>query len=71
MIPFIKQLFIGAVAIFFLFIGIELLRGSYKLEDPSYFVLSFFASSLIILISLVFVVSSFLKLKSRPSDEDD
>ncbi len=36
---------------FFLMFGIHVLKAAYKLKDPGYFVMTFFASNFIILIS--------------------
>ncbi len=41
----------GGLAAFFLVFGIQLCRAAYKLSDPFYFLMTFFASNLIILIS--------------------
>ena len=38
---------------FFLFLGIEVCIYSYRLDNPFHFILSFFASNLIIMISVV------------------
>ncbi len=42
---------LSLVATFFLLFGINLLIAAYGLSDPFYFVMTFFASNLIILIS--------------------
>lgn len=39
------------VAAFFLVMGIDLLRAAYRLENPAWFIMTFFASNLVILIS--------------------
>ncbi len=41
------------LAVFFMILGIQVLIFAYRLNDPFDFILSFFASNLIILISLV------------------
>ena len=41
----------GILSVFFLFFGIELCRASYDLTNPFFFLVTFFASNLIILIS--------------------
>jgi hypothetical protein len=43
-------------AAFFLLFGIDLLVAAYSLADPFYFVMTFFASNLIILISATLLV---------------
>ena len=49
----IKNSAIGFLSLFFLIMGIDLLMGAYALQNPFEFLLSFFASNLIILISAV------------------
>lgn len=49
---------------FFLAFGVSVLIGSYRLTDPFSFVLAFFASNLIILISAAIVVGMVLRLAS-------
>lgn len=44
---------VGIGSCIFLLFGIERLWGSYQLTNPHYFILTFFASNLIILISMV------------------
>jgi hypothetical protein len=41
---------------FFLLFGIDLLAASYRLADPFFFIMTFFSSNLIILISAVLLV---------------
>jgi len=66
-----KNLFIGILSLFFLIFGIETLMGAYSLKNPLEFIMSFFASSLIILISIVgiiypaFRIHTFLKSSKR------
>ena len=43
-----------AAGFFFLF-GVDLFKAAYRLENPFYFIMTFFASNLIILISAVLV----------------
>ncbi len=47
----IRQVILTLVGCFFLIFGINLLKAAYRLEDPAYFVMTFFASNLIILVS--------------------
>jgi len=42
-------------ALFFMILGIQILIYAYRLNDPFDFILSFFASNLMILISLVLI----------------
>jgi len=71
----IRQIFLILLGFFFLYYGLELLISSYGLNDPYTFLMTFFASNFIILISaaLVFVfvyrmiaVYRQLKNKHRP-----
>lgn len=47
----IRHILLALGGLFFLFFGIQLLIASYGLEDPFNFVMTFFASNLMILIS--------------------
>lgn len=58
---FIQIMFI-AVSIFFTILGVQLLLASYELNNPFTFVLTFFASNLIILISLALMGSFIWKM---------
>lgn len=49
---------------FFLAFGVSVLIASYRLTDPFSFILAFFASNLIILISAAIVVGMVLRLVS-------
>lgn len=55
------MLFTG-MACFFVFFGVSLLVGSYGLGDPFSFIMTFFAASLIILISAVMVLGFVLRM---------
>jgi len=68
----VRQIFLILVGCFFLLFGIHLLIAAYKLEDPHSFIMTFFASNLIILISaaLLFgfinrMMNSYRNLKSH------
>lgn len=50
------------ISIFFLVFGINLLMASYTLEDPFSFIMTFFSSSFIILISLALAISFLIKM---------
>jgi hypothetical protein len=52
----IWHLFFLIAGSFFLLFGINLLICAYRLEDPFYFIMTFFSSSLIILISLTIII---------------
>ena len=51
-----KNGFIGILSLFFLIFGVETLMGAYTLNNPMEFIMYFFSSSLIVLISLVGVI---------------
>jgi hypothetical protein len=53
----IRQIFFILAAVFFAFFGIQVLISAYSVNDPFSFVMIFFASNLIILISLALLVA--------------
>ena len=53
------------LSIFFLFVGISLCRAAYDLEHPYQFILTFFSSNLIILISVVILLGAVLRMIGR------
>jgi fucose 4-O-acetylase-like acetyltransferase len=53
------------LSIFFLFVGISLCRAAYDLEHPYQFILTFFSSNLIILISLAILLGVVLRMIGR------
>ena len=50
------------ISLFFLVFGVDLIRGAYGLNDPFSFIMTFFAASFIILISLTLVLVSTIKM---------
>lgn len=58
----IGNVVLTAGACFFVFFGISLLMAAYQLKDPFSFIMTFFAASLIILISAVMVVGFVLRM---------
>ncbi len=65
------------ISLFFLVFGIDLIRGAYGLNDPFSFIMTFFAASFIILISLtlalVFIIKMirvYRRLKPSQAQED-
>ncbi|UCF95555.1 MAG: hypothetical protein JSW39_06230 [Desulfobacterales bacterium] len=52
----IRQFILILLAGFYLIFGIQLLMSAYQLSDPSAFVLTFFASNFMILISAVLLL---------------
>jgi membrane protein YdbS with pleckstrin-like domain len=60
---------LGIVEIFFLLFGIYLLVLAYHLTDPVAFIMTFFASNLVILISAVFLLGLVLKFRKKREGE--
>ena len=58
----ISQVVSALIAIFFILFGINLLYMAYQINDPFSFVMTFFASNLIILISAALLLSFILKM---------
>ncbi|MBW1720870.1 MAG: hypothetical protein JRH13_01485 [Deltaproteobacteria bacterium] len=56
-----RQVILILAGCFFLFFGVHLLVAAYNLKDPAFFVMTFFASNLIILISAVLIIGFVLK----------
>ena len=52
----LRQIVLLSVGAFFLYYGIQLLISAYGLKDPYTFVMTFFASNFIILISATLIV---------------
>ena len=50
------------LSVLFLIFGIDLLMAAYSLKSPQYFILTFFASNLIILISAVGIAGFLIRL---------
>ena len=72
MVWWIRQIVLTAVGCFFLMFGVHLLIGSYGLNDPYSFILTFFASNLIILISAVLIIGFINRMRivcRRPKDQ--
>jgi fucose 4-O-acetylase-like acetyltransferase len=55
----------AVLSIFFLFLGIDLCRASFKLDHPHQFILTFFSSNLIILISGVILAGVIVRMIAR------
>lgn len=58
----IIQVLLVLASTFFLVFGLDLLRASYGLGDPFKFIMTFFAASFIILISLTLGLSFIIKM---------
>jgi hypothetical protein len=52
----IRQIILTVAGCFFLLFGIRLLIAAYQLKDPYWFIMTFFSSNLIILISAALLV---------------
>ena len=50
------------VSVFFLIFGLDLIIGSYSLDDPFSFIMTFFAASFVIVISLTLSISFLIKM---------
>ncbi len=58
----VRQILLTAIGIFFLLFGIYLLIAAYHLKNPYTFIMTFFASNLIILISAVLIFGFVLRM---------
>jgi hypothetical protein len=61
----VTHVILALVALFFIIFGIDLLRMAYHISDPFSFVMTFFASNFIILISATLLLSFILKMLSN------
>jgi hypothetical protein len=71
MLWWIRQFILILMGCFFLVFGIHLLILAYRLNDPSWFIMTFFASNLIILISAALLIGFILRIVNvlkRPRD---
>jgi len=70
-----KNIFIAFLSLFFLIFGVNALITAYSTKNPLEFIMYFFSSSLIILISIVGIIYPFFRiraiLKSNQMDEND
>ena len=68
-----RQIVLVAIAGFYLYFGIQVLISAYGLDDPFYFILTFFASNFIILISITLLVGFIYRMVTyyRQSREVD
>jgi len=56
------QIVMTLVSGFFLVFGVNLMTGSYSLNDPFSFMMTFFSASFIILISLTLIITFIIKM---------
>jgi hypothetical protein len=61
-LEWVKNVAVGCVGLFFLVQGLTLLRASYALRSPHEFIVIFFSSSLMILISAVAILYPLVRL---------
>jgi len=72
LLSLVGRVALGILELFFLLFGIYLLILSYHLTDPFSFIMTFFASNLVILISAVLLLGLILKFrKNRKETEAD
>jgi hypothetical protein len=69
----IRQIVLISISAFFLYFGIRLLISAYELKDPFTFLMTFFASNFIILISAALMIGFAYRMitayrQSRSSD---
>lgn len=71
----IKILGLAAASFFFLFLGVDSMIGAYRLTNPLEFIMMFFSTSLMILISMAGIIFVFFRLytnkKPIPSQSYD
>ncbi len=60
-----KQFLIGICSIFFLLLGIDTLIAAYHSNSPHVFIMCFFSSNLMILISAVGILYPIIKIYTR------
>ncbi|MFH1488653.1 MAG: hypothetical protein ABII06_07105 [Pseudomonadota bacterium] len=68
----IKNAILLLTGVFCVLFGVQILISAYGLKDPFFFVMTFFASNLIILIGIVFLVGFICRLApfSKKSEDD-
>lgn len=67
----IKHIALLLAGAFFLLFGIQLLISAYQLEDPFTFVMTFFASNFIILISAALLLGFVMRILSRKGAQEE
>ena len=65
----VRQSFLIIASCFFVFFGVYLLIAAYQLKDPLLFVMTFFASNLIILISAALTLGFAIRLFGSDREE--
>jgi hypothetical protein len=70
----IQQIVLILTAGFFIYFGIKVLLGAFSLKDPFSFILTFFASNFIILISAALLIGFLFRMAAfykRPQTRDE
>ncbi|MGD2126072.1 MAG: hypothetical protein PVG99_08340 [Desulfobacteraceae bacterium] len=67
----IWQIVLTLMGFFFLLFGIHLLIAAYRLNNPFWFIMTFFASNLIILISAALLVGFIIRMFASSPNSDD
>ena len=67
----IRQIILTIIGCFFLFFGIIILISAYELKDPFSFIMTFFASNLIILISGTLLAGFIYRMKRSYKGSSD
>jgi uncharacterized membrane protein len=67
----VRQVLLIAVGCFFLLFGIHLLIAAYGLNNPFWFIMTFFASNLIILISVALIIGFIIRLVKPQKEKED
>jgi hypothetical protein len=77
MVGYLKYGGLMTVAALFMLLGIHVLVGAYRLDDPFSFMLTFFASNFIILISATLLIGFAIRMwrhpeikSGKPKEED-
>lgn len=70
-ILFVRNILIGILSLFFLFWGITLLLSAYSLKNPLEFIMLFFSSNFIILVSGIGVLYAAFRLWGTCKEKTD
>jgi hypothetical protein len=65
---FLGRIALGIVEVFFLLFGVYLLILAYHLTDPLSFIMTFFASNLVILISAAMLLGLVFKFRKKKEE---
>ncbi len=71
MLWWIRQVILTLAGLFFLAFGIQVLISAYQLRDPFWFIMTFFASNLIILVSGALVAGFIIRMISSSKTLED